>query len=105
MRKPTIDELLAHEGSIYTLTMLAAKRARQLKILDRDVKLPLQTALDEIAKGKVYARFAENEVDDERLIEGLRRAAPDEDQAEAMPPSAFDDEEDLVVQPTLFPNT
>jgi DNA-directed RNA polymerase omega subunit len=103
MRKPTIDELLDHEDSIYTLTMLAAKRARQLKILDNETKLPLQVALDEIAAGKVHAELLGGEVSDERLIAGLRR--PDvAGEEEQLPPSAFDDEEDLK-QPTLFPNT
>jgi DNA-directed RNA polymerase omega subunit len=103
MRKPTIDELLDHEESIYTLTMLAAKRARQLKILDRESKLPLQVALNEVAHGRVHAEFEETEVDDERLVEGMRRPA-EEIPEEEMPPSAFDDEEEAQ-QTTLFPNT
>ena len=102
MRKPTIDELLRHEESLYTLTMLAAKRARQLKILDRDTKLPLQAALDEIASGKVEAKFLERDVDDERLIEGLKKPVHQEVSEAEIPPSAFDDEEEAI-QPSLFP--
>ncbi len=101
MRKPTIDELLDHEGSIYTLTMLAAKRARQMKILDREIEVPLQKALDEIAVGKVDAIFLEEEVSDEILVEGLSKHET-EQQEEEMPPSAFDDDDDTK-QPTLFP--
>lgn len=101
MRKPTIDELLDQEGSIYTLAMLAAKRARQMKILDKEIKIPLQKALEEIAEGKVNAKFLKVEVDDERLIEGLSRTEAEVD-TEEMPPSAFDDVDD-VKQPTLFP--
>jgi len=104
MRKPTIDELLTHEGSIYTLTMLVAKRARQLRILDRDMKLPLQEALDEVAQGRLHPRFLDSEVDDERLVEGLRRPSPEEEPREEIPPSAFDDEEEIQ-QPTLFPTS
>lgn len=103
MRKPTIDELLDHEGSIYTLTMLAAKRARQMKILDKEVKVPLQKALDEIANGKVDAIFLKDEVDDETLVAGLSKPVT-EQQEEEMPPSAFDDDDDTK-QPTLFPTT
>jgi DNA-directed RNA polymerase omega subunit len=102
MRKPTIDELLAHEHSIYTLTMLAAKRARQLKILDRESMVPLQVALDEIASGRVLADFSEDEVDDERLVEGLRRTEKSSAEEEELPPSAFDDDDDQK-QPRLFP--
>ena len=103
MRKPTIDELLDHEGSIYTLTMLAAKRARQMKILDKETEVPLQKALDEIAAGKVDAIFLEEEVSDEILVEGLSKHET-EKQEEEMPPSAFDDDDDTK-QPTLFPTT
>ena len=103
MRKPTIDELLDHEGSIYTLTMLAAKRARQMKILDRETKVPLQKALDEIAHGCVDAKFLEDEVDDETLVAGLSKPDTYEEEEEMLP-SAFDDEDDMK-QPTLFPTT
>jgi len=103
MRKPTIDELLDNEGSIYTLAMLAARRARQMKILDKEIKVPLQKALEEIATGKVHAKFLKMEIDDERLIEGLSRTEAYVDEEE-MPPSAFDDVDDLK-QPTLFPTT
>ena len=101
MRKPTIDELLNKERSIYTLTMLAARRARQMKILDRETKVPLQKALDEIADGKVDAKFLDHEVDDEKLVAGLSRAEHGEDE-EVMPPSSFDDDDDTK-QPKLFP--
>jgi len=104
MRKPTIDELLAQEGSIFTLTMLAAKRARQLKILDGDAKLPLQEALEEVATGKLRARFLDSEVDDERLVEGMKKPLIEEQPKEEIPPSAFDDEEEAQ-QPILFPTT
>lgn len=104
MRKPTIDELLDREESIYTLAMLAAKRARQMKILDKEIKVPLQKALEEIASGRVNAKFLKEEVDDERLIEGLSRTETDVDEEE-MPPSAFDDVDDSKKQPTLFPTT
>ena len=103
MRKPTIDELLDHEGSIYTLTMLAAKRARQMKILDKETEVPLQKALDEIAQGKVDAKFLREEVSDEILVEGLSRHETEAQEVE-MPPSAFDDDDDTK-QPTLFPTT
>ncbi len=102
MRKPTIDDLLRNEGSIYTLTVLAAKRARQIKILEREKKEPLQTALEEIAAGKVKAHFDKMEVDDERLVEGMRRSEARVNAEDELPPSAFDDEEEAK-QPRLFP--
>jgi DNA-directed RNA polymerase omega subunit len=102
MRKPTIDELLKNEGSLYTLTMLAAKRARQIKIVDKERKGPLQMALEEIAHGSVHAKFLKGEVDDERLVEGIRRTAVHVSTEEGLPPSAFDDE-DEAKQPRLFP--
>lgn len=67
MRTPTIDELLEKVGSIYELTMLAAKEARRIRILDRDAKEPLQTALEHIADGKVKGEFLTNEEMEEFL--------------------------------------
>ena len=103
MRKPTIDELLRQENSIFTLTVLVAKRARQLRILDRDIKLPLQEALEEVSHGNLHAKFLDSEVDDERLVEGLKKPIITEEPKEEIPPSAFDDEEEIQ-QPILFPS-
>ena len=57
MRKPTIDELLDQVDSIYELTMLAAKEATRIRLKDRDIKEPLQLALERIAEGKVKGSF------------------------------------------------
>jgi len=57
MRKPTIDELLDQVGSIYELTMLAAKEATRLRLRDRETEQPLQNALDRIAEGKVKGKY------------------------------------------------
>lgn len=72
MDRPRIDELLAHVGgSRYALTIVAAKRARQINnyynslgegLLDEDFPPPLVTtrskniltiSLEEIAEGKI----------------------------------------------------
>jgi len=57
MRKPTIDELLEQVGSIYELTMLAAKEATRLRVKDRETPEALQKALERIAEGKVKGEF------------------------------------------------
>ena len=57
MRKPTIDELLNQVDSIFELTMLAAKEATRIRLKDREIKQPLQLALDRIAEGKVRGSF------------------------------------------------
>lgn len=57
MRKPTIDELLEQVGSIYELTMLAAKEATRIRLKDREAKQPLQRALERIAEGKVKGKY------------------------------------------------
>ena len=57
MRKPTIDELLDQVGSIYELTMLAAREATRIRLKDRDAKEPLQKALERIADGKVKGKY------------------------------------------------
>jgi DNA-directed RNA polymerase omega subunit len=76
MRKPTIDELLDQVGSIYELTMLAAKEARRIRIKDHDAKQPLQQALERIAQGKVKGRFlSQDEMDDYEVQERQRREA------------------------------
>ncbi len=65
MRKPTIDELLEKVGSIYELTMLAAKEATRIRLADRDAKEPLQKALERIADGKVRGQYLTPEEMDE----------------------------------------
>jgi len=57
MRKPTIDELLEQVGSVYELTMLAAREATRIRLKDRDAKEPLQQALERIAAGKVKGKY------------------------------------------------
>jgi len=57
MRKPTIDELLDRVGSIYELTMLAAKEAKRIRQKDRETREPLQQALERISTGKVEGRY------------------------------------------------
>lgn len=61
MRTPTIDELLDQVGSIYELTMLAAREARRIRTKDRDAKEPLQEALERIAAGKVKGTYLTHE--------------------------------------------
>lgn len=77
MRKPTIDELLEQVDSIYELTMLAAKEATRIRLKDREVKEPLQIALERIAKGKVRGSFltAEELEEYERKEQERREAA------------------------------
>jgi DNA-directed RNA polymerase omega subunit len=76
MRKPTIDELLKQVDSIYELTMLAAKEARRLRLKDRDVKEPLQKALERIAQGKVKGRFlSQKEMEEYEVDERQKREA------------------------------
>jgi len=61
MRNPTIDELLDRVGSIYELTMLAAKEATRIRMKDRDTEEPLQKALERISDGKVRGKFLSND--------------------------------------------
>jgi DNA-directed RNA polymerase omega subunit len=76
MRKPTIDELLDQVDSIYELTMLAAKEARRIRLKDRDIKQPLQVALERIADGKVKGRFLnQKEMDEYESSERQKREA------------------------------
>lgn len=76
MRTPTIDELLDRVGSIYELTMLAAREARRIRIKDRDVKEPLQLALERIADGKVKGQYlTPDEMEDYIEKENERREA------------------------------
>jgi DNA-directed RNA polymerase omega subunit len=76
MRKPTIDELLDQVGSIYELTMLAAKEARRIRLKDRDAVQPLQQALERIAQGKVKGRFlSQDEMADYEVQERQKREA------------------------------
>lgn len=80
MRKPTIDELLEKVGSIYELTMLVAKEARRIRILDRDAKEPIQKALEHIADGKVKGEFLTSE----EMEEFLRKEQETTEAANAM---------------------
>jgi len=57
MRKPTIDELLNQVGSIYELTMLAAREATRIRLKDSEGEEPLQKALERIAEGKVRGKY------------------------------------------------
>jgi len=76
MRKPTIDELLEQVGSIYELTMLAAKEATRIRLKDRDIKEPLQIALERIAEGKVKGSFlSPDEMEEYKRGEQDRRDA------------------------------
>ena len=76
MRSPTIDELLAKVGSIYELTMLAAKEARRIRIKNKDVKEPLQIALERIAQGKVKGQYlTAQELEDYKRKENERHEA------------------------------
>lgn len=76
MRKPTIDELLEQVDSIYELTMLAAKEATRIRLKDREIREPLQLALDRIAKGKVKGSFlTAEELEEYELKEHERREA------------------------------
>ena len=58
---PSIDELVLHVDSKYTLVIVAAKRARQIKsnILEKEKKehktyKEVTMALEEIAQGNVF---------------------------------------------------
>lgn len=60
MIKPPLEELLEHVESKYSLVIIAAKRARQLKdgvlpLVDVDSANPVSIALEEIATGRVRA--------------------------------------------------
>jgi len=76
MKKPTIDELLEQVGSIYELTMLAAREATRLRLKDRDEEQPLQKALERIAEGKVKGLYlTPDEMDEYERSERERREA------------------------------
>ncbi len=58
MNQPSLDELLRHVDSKYTLVLLAAKRARMLTesnyLVEQDKFIkPVTKALHEIAEGKI----------------------------------------------------
>lgn len=65
MNRPSLDELLEHVDSRYTLVVVSAKRARQLteKVLQQDmgidpetVSKPVSSALQETVHGKIKYR-------------------------------------------------
>lgn len=63
---PSADKLESW-GSKYSLVVLAAKRAKQIKngappLIDTDTKNPLTIALEEIAAGKVSCRVSESDL-------------------------------------------
>lgn len=67
MIKPPLEELLEHVESKYSLVIITAKRARQLKdgvlsLVDVDSANPVSIALEEIATGRVRS-------DDSRLLD------------------------------------
>ncbi len=67
MIKPPLEELLEHVESKYSLVIITAKRARQLKdgvlsLVDVDSANPVSIALEEIATGRVRS-------DDPRLLD------------------------------------
>lgn len=58
MRQPSLDVLMNHVDSKYTLVVAAAKRAREIteggaSPLDTESKKPVSVALEEIAQNKV----------------------------------------------------
>ncbi|MDQ7841432.1 MAG: DNA-directed RNA polymerase subunit omega [bacterium] len=68
MIKPPLEELLEHVESKYSLVIIAAKRARQLKdgvlpLVDVDSANPVSIALEEIATGRVRAADAPHSLD------------------------------------------
>jgi DNA-directed RNA polymerase omega subunit len=76
MRKPTIDELYAQVGSLYELTMLAAREATRIRLKDPEAKEPLQQALERIAEGKVKGRYlSPKELEEYERKETMRRDA------------------------------
>jgi len=65
MNRPSLDELLKHVDSRYTLVVVSAKRARQLteKVLQQDTSIdpvtvskPVSAALQETVQGKIKYR-------------------------------------------------
>lgn len=63
---PSADRLEENVGSRYTLVILAAKRARQLregaqKLINTSSTNPLTIALEEIAAGKITCQVATND--------------------------------------------
>ncbi len=95
MRKPTIDELLEQVDSLYELTMLAAREATRIRLKNRDVKEPLQLALERIAQGKVKGQYlSADEMDDyERKERENREAAAARDKMSFPPPGKIQIEE------------
>ncbi|HYE78938.1 MAG TPA: DNA-directed RNA polymerase subunit omega [bacterium] len=61
MNKPPIDDLLKQIPSYYELTVAAAQRATQIKRADREHLQPLQTALEEVAAGKIEVVYEADE--------------------------------------------
>lgn len=59
MNKPAIDDLLANIPSYYEMTVASALRARQIKEVNKEHPQPLQTALEEVAEGKIEPYFEE----------------------------------------------
>lgn len=66
MAFPSVDKLAENVESRYTLVVLAAKRAKQIregapKLIDTNSPNPLTVALEEIAAGKVKFRVPDND--------------------------------------------
>lgn len=66
MNEPPIDELTKIAGNKYVLTVLAAKRAKEIETTRRDElkaseKKSISVALDEIYDGEIVANNREDE--------------------------------------------
>ncbi len=58
MKQPSLDALMSHVDSKYTLVVAAAKRARELtegseQLVDSDSYKPVSIALHEISENKI----------------------------------------------------
>ncbi len=59
MKQPSLDELMKHVDSKYTLVVAAAKRAREItegmpKFIESDSYKPVSVALEEIAQNLIH---------------------------------------------------
>lgn len=102
---PSADKLETW-GSKYSLVVLAAKRAKQIKngappLIDTDSRNPLTIALEEIASGKVDCRVSEADLiitprDEPELAQllALRKRELEEEPVEVV---ATSDEEDEIL--------
>ncbi len=72
MHRPSVSELLKNGESYYSLVVAVAKRAREItdEMNEQGMELtekPVQTAVDEFAKGKY--KIVESNPEDEDLFE------------------------------------